>query len=230
MSYLTVHGCPVPARLQPVVEKVAAASGATLLSCYRGKDAEAILHANNKMSQDELYRNWLRDPLHWNPANQPGFSTHELRSDGIAYAVPRGARLPYWCVGQDWSNASGVVRAYAALNFVASVTYPTNPRELHHVNLRREPKVNIWKFRPLELGMTGWRVKRVQRYLGKIKDPNTGKIYFARSPGKTFGPRLEEAVVAFQKDHMQKPDGIVGIQTYRQLQTSYRKATKPKKK
>lgn len=59
--------------------------------------------------------------------------------------------------------------------------------------------------KPLQSGSTGINVKRVQEALGSLE-----------VDGK-FGPRTEAAVIAYQRAHNLKPDGIVGPVTWRHL-------------
>jgi murein L,D-transpeptidase YcbB/YkuD len=133
--------------------------------------------------------------------------------------------LRWWQVGMDWSYGKGAVEAFNRKGYSASLTYPNNSRELHHVNLRKKPFVSIWKIRPLKEGMTNDRVKRVKWMLHVIRDEK-GERYLKHRPedgyGKHFGPDLTTAVRRFQRDHDQKVDGVVGFQTKHQLDTSYR--------
>lgn len=119
-------------------------SGAILQSCYRGADAEALLRRLGKSSQTDLYRAWLRRDPGANPANPPGYSTHELYNDGAAYPVPRGAKLKWWQIGIDIDDAhvQAFIKAAARHGWEAARTYPSSISEYHHVNLRRMP---VWK-------------------------------------------------------------------------------------
>lgn len=234
MRFHTIDLCPVPESIAPAVREVKADTGATLTSCYRGDDPNGvrILHRWGKQNQRELYDGFRRGLPGYNPANPPGSSTHECRSDGVAYRWwPRFLRIPSWAVGQDWTNgvvASAVVRMYVRHGFVAAITYPGNSRELHHVNLRKKPRISKWARRPLKRGSQGKRVGRVRWILEHVHDPDTHKPYLGRQPGLTrrlrrhFGVQLEDAVEAFQRDHGQHDDGVVGPQTIHQLRVSYR--------
>lgn len=144
MSYAIVHSCPVPEKFAPFLRRMLADSGAVLQSCYRGADAEALLRRCGKSSQADLWNAWLRKAPGANPANPPGYSTHELRNDGAAYAVPRGAKLKWWQVGIDIDDAhvQAFIKAAARHGWVVTRTYPSSISEYHHVNLRRMP---IWK-------------------------------------------------------------------------------------
>lgn len=223
-KYLILHNCPVPAKLHPELKLIAARTGASLNSCYRGTDAESLLRRYGKQSQRQLYNLYLAG--RGNPANKPGFSTHELRSDGVAYRIPRGLPLRYWQVGQDWSDPGAVVREAKRLGFTATVTYPTNPREGHHINFRKEPRLAP-AFKPLHVGATGRRVKGVTRRLAFIKDPH-GHHYLQHAYN-TYTPEVDRAVRKFQRDHHQRADGIYGRQTARQLDASVRYRKKKNK-
>lgn len=221
MRYVLVDNCPVPAKLEPVVRELKHRSGATLNSCYRGKDARALLRRVGKKDQAQLYADFLAG--NGNPANPPGRSTHELRSDGVAYVGPVGRRLRWWQVGMDWSNAAGVVRAAREMGWVAVITYPNNPREQHHVNLRREPRLGLlrWRQRPLRRGDTGPRLRWLVRALQAVEN-GRGKPYLSKNEFRTYDADVEAAVKRFQKDHHLKADGTVGYRTRIQLGASYR--------
>lgn len=142
MRYALIDGKPVPAQMAPAMRAVKARTGATLVSCLR--DQAAVGWARRRgarlQSQPELWNGWVRRLPGVNPANPPGFSTHELRNDGPAYPnLPRGARLPWWAAGQDWEPAKvpAVIAAYRALGWLVTRTYPSSLREAQHVNVRR---------------------------------------------------------------------------------------------
>lgn len=141
MRYAVVHGCPVPAQLAPFLTQLLKESGATLQSCYRGTDAEALLHRLGKSSQADLYDGWTHRRAGFNPANPPGFSTHELRSDGAAYpSVKRGGALKWWQCGIDIDDAHVLAFVAAAKRHGWDVwrPYPTGS-EYHHVNFHKPP-------------------------------------------------------------------------------------------
>ena len=220
MKFEVIDKCPVPAKLAPALQRIKSRSGASLVSCDRSPAAEPLLKQNGKMSQRELFEGFKAGRPGFNPANPPGRSTHERRNDGIAYPGPARTPLPYWCVGMDWSNAKGVVAAAKQEGFIATITYPGNKRELHHVNFRKEPRVPV-QLKPLKLGMKGARVKKLTQRLMIVKDPDTGTPYLDQ-PSMTFTERVEKAVKSFQFDHDHHTDGIVGPQTQRQLMASVR--------
>lgn len=226
MRFAEVHGCPVPARrkFDDLVRRVAERAPARLNSCYRGSDRHAlpILRRHGKSTQRELWLRWIRREPGANPANPPGRSTHELRSDGVAYAGPPGRPLRHWQVGMDWTNAPAVVREFNRNGFSAAITYPSNPLESHHVNLRRHPRlrrIRRYIFRVLRRGMRGPRV----RYLGwrlRYVDP----VRYDCPKSDHFGEKLETAVRRFQRDHDQKVDGVYGFQTDHALDVAFRRA------
>lgn len=220
MKYVVVDKCPVPAELADEIQELKRLSGSVLSSCYRGHDAIDLLHANGKMSQKELFDGFRAGRPGFNPANPPGFSTHELRSDGVAYPNGRGAALEYWQVGMDFTNSAGVVSAAAKLGWTATITYPGNPREGHHVNFRREPEASK-PFPILKRGDRGKRVDVLTNRLAFVLDPETKKPYL-ESRQSVFDERVEKALKAFQEDHQQKADGVYGRQSHRQLEASVR--------
>lgn len=145
--FVDVQGCPVPRQLAAVIRPSLAATGATLESCYRGSDPQgaAILHAHGKHTQEQLYDGWRRHLPGFNPANRPGTSTHELRSDGVAYSVPVGRVLDWWQCGMDIDDAhvDAFIRHLADRGVSAHRPYPAGS-EHHHVNLRARPPRRLW--------------------------------------------------------------------------------------
>jgi len=96
MRLRIIDGCPVPASIAPYIYIVLRDAGQTASSIYRGEDARTLLHAHGKSTQAEIHRQL---PAISNP---PGFSQHELRSDGAGNpGVPRGGHLEEWQVGVD---------------------------------------------------------------------------------------------------------------------------------
>lgn len=99
-----------------------------------------------KLSQAALYAGWIAHRAGFNPANPPGRSTHELRSDGVAYAGPVGRPLAWWQLGLDATNADELRRVLLRLNYQAFKPYASGS-EVHHTNLRRSPTANLRKRR-----------------------------------------------------------------------------------
>lgn len=216
-SYVPIDGCPVPAKLAPVILAVKATAGnATLNSCYRGTDAEWLLKKYGKQSQAQLYYGWIHRLPGYNPANPPGFSTHELRNDGVAYWGWRGRKLFYWQVGMDWGNSSAVIAAFRAHGWIATRTYPGSTLEFHHLNLRKEP---IFKLSDLKVGSKGRRVVTLTRRLAFVNSPRDHQPYLSHKY-TTFTHAVETAVKEFQHDHGLKADGVAGPATIRQLAAS----------
>jgi peptidoglycan hydrolase-like protein with peptidoglycan-binding domain len=225
MKFEIIDNCPVPVQLADCVRVIKRQTGATLNSCDRSTEAEPYLKRLGKQSQRQLYDGWIHHRPGYNPANPPGFSTHERRNDGVAYKGPRGMTLRYWQVGMDWSNSDAVIRAAAKLGFTATRTYPRDQREHHHLNFRREPKVKLLPV--LKRGSKGYRVARMTKSLSIARDPR-GEPYLAEGQG-IFDETVEAAVRRFQEDWDQKVDGVVGDQTARQLAVAAR-AQKQKEK
>lgn len=134
--YLTVNANPAPSLVAPYIDIIT--DGATVNSIYRGEDAASILHAHGRHTQAELYR--MLGP---GIANPPGFSTHELRSDGVAYPVARGTKLGQWQVGFDVndSDVPGVIAHAHRLGWVVFQPYHAGV-EYHHLNFLSRPGPN----------------------------------------------------------------------------------------
>jgi hypothetical protein len=107
----------------------------TVNACYRGDDAAAILHAHGKHTQRELY-----ETLPAGVANPPGRSTHELRSDGVAYRGPIGRKLEWWQEGLD-VNDNNVLPMKLDAEFHGWVLFQPYKAgvEYHHLNFLRRP-------------------------------------------------------------------------------------------
>jgi hypothetical protein len=92
-----------------------------------------------KLSQYALY---IKGKAGFNPANPPGRSTHELRSDGVAYRGPIGRPLAWWQLGLDVTDADGLLRVLNRLGYDAFRPYASGS-EAHHINLRKSPRRNL---------------------------------------------------------------------------------------
>lgn len=225
MEYVLIDCKPVPKKLGPEVQALKDATGATLTSCERTQ--QAVNYARSKgcklSSQAELYNGYINGWAGYNPANPPGYSTHERRSDGVAYAVPRGMPLFYWQVGMDWGSyywATKICNAAREKGWVATITYPSQSNELHHVNFRKEPILQI--FRPLKVGSSGLRVTRLTKRLAFISIPSDREHTYLADSHSEFDSLVEKAVKQFQGDHGLKADGVVGLHTSKQIDVSYR--------
>lgn len=138
-KFRVVDGCAVPASIAPYVYLVLRRAGQTANSIYRGTDAAHILERHGKHTQAWLYEN-----LPAGYANPPGRSTHELRSDGVAYSwAPVGRPLEEWQQGVDsgsdtQADRQAIVRAGHFYGW--SIRHPYNAGvELHHWNFGRRP-------------------------------------------------------------------------------------------
>lgn len=97
-----------------------------------------------------------------NPANPPGRSTHELRSDGVAYRGPVGRPLAYWQLGLDVTDSDGLLRVLAKLGYRARRPYRSRS-EWHHVNFTKNPRGRWWvRYRN--------RKREARRVARRIKD------------------------------------------------------------
>ncbi len=100
---------------------------------------DGVAERYGKRSQAALYAGWVRRQAGFNPANPPGRSTHELRSDGVAYRGPVGRPLSWWQLGLDVSEAEELRAVLNRLGYSAFRPY-ADGREAHHVNLKRNPR------------------------------------------------------------------------------------------
>lgn len=220
-KFVLVNCCPADYRLAAILVRIESKTGCVYQSVYRGQDPAAQRYLTGNAPCYKHNQAWIY--AHYPPgvANPPGRSTHEERNDGVAYRGWVGMPLRWWQCGIDVDNAhvQAFIREAAREGFTATITYPNSPVEYHHVNFRKEPRLRI--FSNLKLHSRGPRVRYVTRILSKIPSPKTGKPYLPYTY-KVYKPVVERAVRQFQLDHHQKPDGIYGIQTARQLQRSWR--------
>ena len=86
------------------------------------------------------------------------------------------------------------------------------------MNFVKEPRIAI--FKPLKRGAKGYRVARMAKQLASLRDGH-GKPYLDAGQG-IFDQKLEQALERFQHDWGQKPDGVYGVQTARQLAIALR--------
>jgi hypothetical protein len=219
MEFTLIDNCPVPTELAEEIQQIKQLSGASLNSCDRSTDAEPLLLKCGKHSQKELYQMFCNHVPGANPANPPGHSTHERRNDGIAYPGPTGEALEYWQVGMDWNNPPAAMEAARKRGWIATVTYPLSAHETQHVNFRKEPEAGVPNAKP---GSDGPAVHEITHVLATIRSPVNHQPYLPEAFSH-YGDRVVDAVKRFQKDHHQKPDGVVGPHTATQLAVALRR-------
>jgi peptidoglycan hydrolase-like protein with peptidoglycan-binding domain len=223
IEFDVIDRCPVPRELADEIRFLKQKTGSTLNSCDRSTEAEPLLRANRKKSQRELFE--LAQKGLGNPANPPGFSTHERRNDGTAYPGRRGSLLEDWQVGMDWSPPGPVVREAAKRGWIVTVTYPDSAQEAHHLNFRKAPEFEI----ELKKGDTGKKVQEFTQKLANLRSPETSEPYLEHSHS-----RYDKFVVAagrrFQADYHPKRDGEFGSQTATQLEVALREQKEREKR
>jgi hypothetical protein len=223
IEFDVIDGCPVPRVLADEIRFLKQKTGARLNSCDRSPEAEPLLKANGKSSQRELFA--LAQAGKGNPANRPGFSTHERRNDGAAYPGRRGSRLEDWQVGMDWSPPGPIVREASKRGWIVTVTYPDNPREDHHLNFRKAPEFDI----ELKRGDSGKRVQEFTQKLAYVRSPKTSEPYLEHEHFR-YDRFVVAAVRRFQADYEQKQDGKFGSQTATQLEVAVRQQKEREKR
>lgn len=136
MSFLVIQGCPCNPNIAPYFSLLAKWSNATVNSIYRGQDAASILHAHGKHTQAELFAT-----LPAGTANPPGRSTHELRSDGVAFPGPIGRQLEWWQQGIDVNDGDVENMILHAKRHGWDLFQPYKSGvEFHHLNFRSRPR------------------------------------------------------------------------------------------
>jgi hypothetical protein len=83
------------------------------------------------------------------PANPPGFSSHEVRSDGIGFYGPRGHAIPRYKLGIDavqrpGGDAHSVVSWLNRHGYAARRPYVT-ASERHHLSFAKSPAAHARK-------------------------------------------------------------------------------------
>jgi hypothetical protein len=139
-DFRVIQGCPCNPTLAPYIAMVSEEINGVVNSIYRGADAEPILRAHGHSSQAELYYGWIHRLPGFLPANPPGRSTHELRSDGVAYAGPLGRKLDWWQQGFDVNDDQVDHWKSAARSHGWVLFQPYNSgSEFHHLNFHQPP-------------------------------------------------------------------------------------------
>jgi len=232
MRFGLIDGCPADIRLIRILEEIRAMGcPVTYQSLDRSQNAidYARSQGSSKSSQAELYYGFTHGLPGYNPANPPGQSTHERASDGVAYPGPIGRRLAWWQTGIDCSDAATLIVWLRKLDIVATITYPGNPAEGHHINIRKAPIAGLTD-RVLKRGNTGNDIKKLNGSLNWLISPNTDTRYLKGSDkgaaGNKFTKDTEHALKRFQKEHKQVGDGVYGPNTEKQLEVAIRRQKK----
>jgi hypothetical protein len=227
LKYELLNCRPCPAKLAPILRRLQEKTGVTYTSLERTQSAVnfARSHGCTLSSQAELYDGWIHHRPGFNPANPPGRSTHERRSDGVAYAGPAGRPLFWWQLGIDNTNSPALCAAARDEGWIVTVTYPGSSSEAHHVNLRKRPHP-FDVITVLKRGDKGGKVKRFTAKLANIPLPNHHDKTYLDQAHDHFTEHVEEAVKKFQGDFHLKRDGVVGKHTRTQIRVSWRKARK----
>lgn len=137
-DFRVIQGCPVNVLIAPYFALLASETRAMVNSIYRGQDAAHILHAHGHHTQAELFATLPRGM-----ANPPGRSTHELKSDGVAYNGPIGRQLEWWQQGIDVNDGDvqHMIRAARKHGWQLHQPYAAGV-EFHHLNFRTRPQAH----------------------------------------------------------------------------------------
>jgi hypothetical protein len=228
---------PVPYKLEATVEQICAESGTWINSALRTQAAVNYARARGAQlsSQAELYYGFVAGLPGYNPANPPGKSTHERRSDGVAYPrIPAGLPLRFWMCGLDVggpgssrANAEAFCAAARRHGWIATITYPTSPLEQHHVNFRKKPR----RIPPaLKVGSRGKRVRKYSRRLWFLRSKGGQRHYPIHGPKDVFDKEMRRAVMDFQGEYGLVKDGVIGVHTAHQIDHIFRTQWKRRKK
>lgn len=230
MSFHVYHGAEGSrfvgdSKLGPIVAAISVKSGVGINSHARDQSAAAMLHSIGLHTQAEVIVLHARGVPGFGPANPVSRTTHCRYNDGVAYRMwPPGFRIPWWARGIDTRNSARFCEVAREMGWTVTLTYPGSPGEGQHVNLRKLPhplRISIWEKRPLKRGAKGARVRAVTRILARLG--------YLQHTMDEYTAGVVKAVEKYQKEHHQKPDGIVGLHTRRQLETSNRQYKKRQK-
>lgn len=142
-AWRVLQGCPCPASIAPYFALLAEdcrkhGHRVTFNSINRSDAAAPILHRYGKRTQREIHA----DPALAAISNPPGFSSHELRSDGNAiYHTARGLPLPEWQQGIDVNDqdVGPMIAAARARGWTLARPYSSGA-EFHHLVFARQPR------------------------------------------------------------------------------------------
>jgi hypothetical protein len=186
-------------RLGPIIARISKASGCRVTTVARARGAAG-----------------------YGPANSESTSTHCGFNDGTAYPkLPARFPLRWWMWGMDLEipDIPRFIREARKEGMIVTLTYPHSRGEAQHCNFRKEPPSwTLYMSRPLKKGSKGPRVAAVTKALCRIPDAH-GAPYLSE-PSSTMTDRVVQAVRAFQRDHHQVADGVVGVATRRQVSRS----------
>jgi peptidoglycan hydrolase-like protein with peptidoglycan-binding domain len=212
----------IPAVLLDPIGQVVSKTGAIPTSVYRGPDAASILNRHGKHTQQQIWDASPAQRAAWGVVgtpNPPGRSTHECRSDGVAYAGPPGRHLADWQCGMDWPDSSiaSVMAAFRQIGEIPIHPYPAGV-EYHHINLARAPVV-LYPFLPLHVGQKGKTHTSVGPFV-LLLTHRLGICGYLPHRTLKFDYAVEKAVKEFQRRHHLVVDGIVGVHTWLNLKAA----------
>lgn len=152
-STVNFHGVPMPRAVAWALYDYETHGGHLIVNSADRRDS-VIRRFNHKYhtdlkSQKALWEGWKARLPGFFPANPPGFSSHERRSDGIPFYGARGKLVPWYKLGIDavqrpGGDASSVVSWLNAHGYSAARPYTTTS-ERHHFSFRESPASNARK-------------------------------------------------------------------------------------
>lgn len=219
MEIVDLAQCAVPAELAGPIRGVQQATHESPISVYRGDDAAPILRKYGKHTQTQISNANPAQRVAWGilgTPDRPRTSTHECRSDAVAYRGPVGRRLAGWQCGMDWRSGAipQVMAAFRAQGYVPIHPYSAGD-EYHHINLARAPRRPAYFYLPLKRGSRGLWV-----YILTGRLVNCGYLH-ARS--SQYGAACQNAVRIFQRNHHLVVDGVAGVHTWLNLKAAERR-------
>jgi hypothetical protein len=139
MNFRVIDGNPFPRSIAPYFAILKAdVPGSFINSGYRGDDAAHILNKFGKHTQRQIFAS---SPP--GVANPPGYSSHELRSDGnpAYHGVPRGSAIPEWQCGIDINDqfVSAWIGAAKKRGWILMRPYSAGV-EYHHLVFQKQPR------------------------------------------------------------------------------------------
>jgi len=107
-----------------------------------GDRRQGVAERFGHQSQAALYDCYRRGVPGCNPANPPGYSSHELHSDGNPVYGPRGARIPWFKLGLDVNPNEALVAFLSSHGYRVVHPYGSESNERHHISFTHDPTPN----------------------------------------------------------------------------------------
>lgn len=225
IQLVKINCTAVPVVIEPDIRAVHAKTGYWPISVYRGPECEPIINPCGEHSQRQLVNASPAQRAQWGVLGTPnpiGRSTHECRSDGVAFSGPVGRIIEDGQCGMDYPNQSipVVMWAFRVLGHRPFHPY-TSGVEYHHIDLLTPPTRVVNFFLPLHVGQAG-KSRASSGVFVYILSSRLKTCGYLRKKTSKFDYPVRDAVIKYQHHHHMTMDGIVGEHTWAALKASER--------